>query len=70
MQVGTKLGAYDIIAKIGEGGMGEVYRARDARLNRDVAIKVIPSSVANNLKRWRGSSGNRTRSQRFPIPIF
>src|SRR5438067_8846927 len=39
---GTHLGAYEIIAAIGSGGMGEVYRARDPRLNRDVAIKVLP----------------------------
>src|SRR6516165_4188334 len=43
---GTRLGAYDIVALIGSGGMGEVYRARDSRLNRDVAIKVLPSDVA------------------------
>ena len=43
---GTRLGAYEIVALIGSGGMGEVYRARDGRLNRDVAIKVLPSDVA------------------------
>ena len=40
MQIGTRIGAYEIIAKIGAGGMGEVYRARDSRIGRDVAIKV------------------------------
>ena len=43
---GTRLGAYDIVALIGSGGMGEVYRARDSRLNRDVAIKVLPGTEA------------------------
>jgi Tol biopolymer transport system component len=43
---GTRLGPYEIIALIGAGGMGEVYRARDAKLNRDVAIKVLPDAVA------------------------
>ncbi len=43
---GTRLGTFEIVAKIGEGGMGEVYRARDSKLDRDVAIKVLPQSVA------------------------
>jgi Tol biopolymer transport system component len=43
---GTRLGAYEILTLIGSGGMGEVYRARDSRLNRDVAIKVLPAQVA------------------------
>ena len=42
---GTKLGRYEIRSQIGEGGMGEVYRARDEKLNRDVAIKVLPTSL-------------------------
>src|SRR5258707_9375624 len=45
---GQSLGPYTILAPLGAGGMGEVYRARDARLNRDVAIKVVPSAVAGN----------------------
>jgi len=51
MQIGQKLGPYEIIAKLGEGGMGEVYRARDSRLKRDVAIKVLPADVANDRER-------------------
>ncbi|OFW20355.1 MAG: hypothetical protein A3H97_20675 [Acidobacteria bacterium RIFCSPLOWO2_02_FULL_65_29] len=46
--IGTLLGTYEIVAAIGAGGMGEVYRARDTRLNRDVAIKVLPDSFATD----------------------
>jgi serine/threonine-protein kinase len=48
---GTRLGVYDIISLIGEGGMGQVYRARDTKLNRDVAIKVLPESFAHDADR-------------------
>ena len=48
---GTRLGPYEVIAQIGEGGMGEVYRARDSKLKRDVAIKVLPASVAADAAR-------------------
>src|SRR5450432_404848 len=43
---GAKLGPYEIVSAIGAGGMGEVYRARDTRLGRDVAIKILPESFA------------------------
>ena len=46
---GTRLGPYEILAPLGAGGMGEVYRARDSRLDRTVAIKVLPSHVAGDL---------------------
>ncbi len=45
---GTRLGPYELTAQIGAGGMGEVYKARDTRLDRTVAIKVLPSEVAGD----------------------
>jgi serine/threonine-protein kinase len=48
---GSRIGSYDIVELLGSGGMGEVYRARDARLDRDVAIKVLPVSVASDPER-------------------
>jgi eukaryotic-like serine/threonine-protein kinase len=45
---GTRLGVYEITAQIGEGGMGQVFRATDARLKRPVAIKILPPSLAGD----------------------
>jgi eukaryotic-like serine/threonine-protein kinase len=50
---GTRLGPYEILSAIGSGGMGEVYRARDPRIGRDVAIKVLPRDVASDPDRLR-----------------
>ncbi|MBV9087704.1 MAG: serine/threonine-protein kinase, partial [Acidobacteriaceae bacterium] len=50
---GTKLGPYEIQSPIGAGGMGEVYRARDTRLGRDVALKILPESLAHDSDRLR-----------------
>src|SRR5262245_2934012 len=50
---GARLGAYEVLAPLGAGGMGEVYRARDGRLRRDVAVKVLPEGVAQDPERLR-----------------
>src|SRR5262245_53205689 len=48
---GVRLGPYEVIAAIGAGGMGEVYRARDTKLNRDVALKILPAAFASDADR-------------------
>ena len=48
LKPGTTLDVYEVTAKIGEGGMGEVYQARDTKLNRDVALKVVPDLFASD----------------------
>jgi hypothetical protein len=53
LSTGTRLGPYEIIGTLGAGGMGEVYRARDTRLERDVAIKVLPEAFAADPDRLR-----------------
>jgi Tol biopolymer transport system component len=53
LSAGTRLGPYEIVAPIGAGGMGEVYRAHDPRLRRDVAIKVLPSALSSDADRLR-----------------
>ena len=51
LNLGARLGPYEILSSLGAGGMGEVYRARDTKLNRDVAIKVLPDSFASDADR-------------------
>src|SRR5579864_8541929 len=51
LSAGTRLGPYEILAPIGAGGMGEVYRARDIKLKRDIALKVLPDSFADDPER-------------------
>jgi serine/threonine protein kinase/Tol biopolymer transport system component len=51
LAAGTRLGVYEVIAPLGTGGMGEVYRARDTRLKRDVALKILPASLASDPER-------------------
>ncbi len=48
---GTRVGVYEVTDKIGEGGMGQVYRARDTKLDRDVAIKILPEAFAHDADR-------------------
>src|SRR5438093_4659432 len=64
LSVGTKLGPYEFLAPLGAGGMGEVYRARDPRIGREVAIKVLPASFSSDPDRLR----RRSRQPPFGVP--
>ncbi len=57
LTVGSRLAHYDVTAQIGVGGMGEVYRATDTKLKREVAVKVLPSHVAADLRGVEGPQG-------------
>ena len=59
LQPGTRIGAYEVTGSLGAGGMGEVYRARDTRLERDVAIKVLPAAVRSRSGAARAASSVR-----------
>ena len=64
LSIGSRIGVYEVIAKLGQGGMGEVYRARDTRLEPEVAIKVLPASVAGDADRIMRFEPRRRRSRR------
>src|SRR5262245_22375022 len=53
LQAGSRLGPYEVLSPLGAGGMGEVYRARDPRLGRDVAVKVLPAAFASDSERLK-----------------
>ena len=63
--IGRQLGTYEIHALLGAGGMGEVYRARDTKLNRDVALKILPEAFAmdaDRLERFRREASTPSRN--------
>ncbi len=60
LEAGHKLAQYEIVEAIGKGGMGEVYRARDTKLDRDVAIKVLPEKFSQAKSAWPDSSERRS----------
>jgi serine/threonine protein kinase len=66
---GRRLGVYQIEARIGAGGMGEVYRARDTKLGRDVAIKVLPRALTSSVDRRARFEREARLSRRSTIPI-
>ena len=67
---GIKLGSYEIVSSLAAGGMGEVYRARDQSLDREVAIKVLPKELASDPDRLRGFEQEARAAGRSIIRTF
>ncbi len=70
LSVGTTLGPYEILRLLGSGGMGQVYRARDSRLARDVAVKIVPEDVAGDpdrIQRFEREARARAASEWPPL---
>jgi serine/threonine protein kinase/tetratricopeptide (TPR) repeat protein len=68
LAAGTRLGPYEILAPLGSGGMGEVYRARDTRLGREIAVKILPSGFAANPERMRRFEAEARTASRLNHP--
>ncbi len=62
LEPGTRLGHYEVLSSLGAGGMGEVYRAKDTKLGREVAIKVLPEQFTQDPKPQRDLNGRPTLS--------
>jgi serine/threonine protein kinase len=65
---GTKMGPYEILAPLGAGGMGEVYRARDTKLGREVALRVLPQAFAQDPQRMARFEREAQESGRRLLP--
>jgi serine/threonine protein kinase len=72
MSLTSKLGPYEIQSPLGAGGMGEVYSAKDTRLGRSVALKILPESFAREADRLRRfeQEAQAVAALRFPAPMF
>ncbi len=60
LAAGTRLGVFEILAPLGKGGMGEVYRAKDTNLEREVAVKILPEEMAKRPERMAYSGAGQT----------
>src|SRR5512142_3158023 len=67
---GTRLGPYEVVAPLGAGGMGEVFRARDTRVGREVALKLLPDALAADHDTSAGSGSSRDASRNERLARF
>ena len=68
LDVGARFGSYEVVSLLGAGGMGEVYRARDTKLNRNVALKILPAAFATDPDRVAGFQREATTLGSLNLP--